>query len=449
VDNLRQVLRQPDFFRLWFGQIISSIGDRFYQCALFTVVLGLNQGTQIGKESARVIFVGMLPALLFAPLLGWIVDRFDRKRILIFADLSRVLLVAALIAVWFHTHDLALVYLLVFFIGAMNCLFIPARQAALPQLVGEGDLISANALISLVGVIASLFGVLLAGGVAAIFGARAGFYVTVGGFAVSAWFIFRITRPLRPEPKVREENAHPLAKTWREISAGWNYVKEDRSTQWVIVMSALFSFVTGFFMISVMEFAVRQLDLSALRDTVGAAASFLARFAPKPPVINIPLTAVGLFMGALGLGLGVGSLTCGSARRWTRRKGLPFAAFLLIGTVLLLFARVPGYFGALLFSVVLGWGSALFAVPIEARLQTEVPNACRGRVFALRNFCTSVAFMGALALHLSGYLLRVLGPSLLIEALGGAMIGMGLVLGALNRRDLAACWGQDRASDAG
>src|ERR1700748_2004812 len=100
MDHFQKVLRQPNFFRLWIGQIISSIGDRFYQFALLSLVLGLNAGTQIGKEGARGVFVGMLPGLLFAPLFGLAVDRLNRKATLIFADLSRVLLVLGLIYVW-------------------------------------------------------------------------------------------------------------------------------------------------------------------------------------------------------------------------------------------------------------------------------------------------------------------------------------------------------------
>ncbi|MDE1172001.1 MAG: MFS transporter [Verrucomicrobium sp.] len=429
-----QVLRQPDFFRLWFGQIISSIGDRFYQCALLTVVLGLNQGTQIGKESARVIFVGMLPGLLFAPLIGWVIDHCNRRRVLIFADLSRVLLVSVLIAIWFLLHNLGWVYVIVFFIGGMNSLFIPARQAALPQLVPPADLIPANALIAMVGVIASLVGTFCGGLVASIFGARASFFITAFGFAASAYFILRIAADLKPAPRTEKHG------TWKQIAAGWQYVRENPPTQWIIVLNTLFAFVTGFFMISVLEFAVGHLDLSVLHHGVAAFGRFLSRVAPRPPVINMPLIAIGLMLGAMGAGLGLGSLTCGSSRRWTRSAALPFVSFVGLGLLLAGFGHLHGYMKALLVCVILGWSSALFVIPIEARLQAEVPNACRGRLFALRNFCTSVAFLVALALHLNGELLRILGPSLLITCLGGGMAAFGLGAAWLNRRNLQALW---------
>ena len=65
--SFSQVLAQPNFFRLWLGQIISSVGDRFYQFALLKVVL---DGTAYGQDTARVVFFGMLPGLIFAPWIG-------------------------------------------------------------------------------------------------------------------------------------------------------------------------------------------------------------------------------------------------------------------------------------------------------------------------------------------------------------------------------------------
>jgi len=442
MEHFHKVLRQSNFFRLWIGQIISSIGDRFYQFALLSLVLGLNEGTQIGKEGARVIFVGMVPGLLFAPLMGLAVDRFNRKVTLVFADLSRVLLVLGLIYIWFEMKNLALVYVIVFFMGGMNSLFIPARQAALPQIVPEGDLITANALMALVGVIASLVGAVCAGLASSIFGARLSFILTAIGFSVSAFFILRITASLRPGERSAERSA--LA-TWREIAGGWEYVRKEVQTQWVIVLSTLFAFVSGFFMISVLEFTVHSLDTTLLKEFVAWMTEVLSHFAPKPPVIDASVIALGILMGALGLGLALGIFNCGPSRRWTRSTGLPFGAFLLVGAAILVFSMITSYVPALAICFVLGWGSAVFTIPIDARLQTEVPDACRGRVFALRNFCTSVAFLVALGFHLSGDLLRLLGPGELIEMLGAGMILSALALGWLNRRSLGTFWGEGKA----
>jgi len=443
MEHFHKVLRQPNFFRLWIGQIISSIGDRFYQIALLTLVLGLNAGTQIGKEGARILFVGMIPGLVFAPLLGLAVDRFNRKAVLVFADLSRVVFALSLLYIWGVRHDLALVYVVVFFMGGMNSLFIPARQAALPQIVSESDLITANALISLVGVIASLTGAIGATTVSSIFGANLSFTLTAVGFLCSAFFLLRIDASLRPEPRAAGRSRGFLA-TWREIAGGWEYVRSEIQTQWVIVLNTLFAFVSGFFAISVLEFTVRSLDTTVLKETLDWMTVVLSHLAPKPPVIDVSVIALVVLMGALGIGMATGIFSCGPARRWTRSTGLPFASFLVVGVIILIFSRITTYLPALAICAILGWVSAVFTISIDARLQTEVPDACRGRVFALRNFCTSVAFLVALAFHLSGDLLRLLGPGELIEMLGAGMIFSALALGWLNRRSLGTFWGEGK-----
>src|SRR5271170_3752244 len=188
--SFRSILGESNFARLWYGQIISSMGDRFYQFALLYVILGIKQGLDAGKDSARVTFCAMLPGLLLAPLYGWIVDRFSRRWVMIYADLARAVLTLSILYLWFHLHSLAAV-----FAG----LFIPARQAALPQIVSTRELITANSLISLIGVIANFIGIPIASFIVSIFGARSSFLFNSLGFLASAWCIYHIKTDLSPD----------------------------------------------------------------------------------------------------------------------------------------------------------------------------------------------------------------------------------------------------------
>src|SRR5258707_3593454 len=173
--TFRSILAEKNFARLWYGQIISSLGDRFYQFALLYVILGLKQGLDVAKDSARVTFCAMLPGLLLAPLYGWTIDRFSRRWVMFWADVARAALTLSFLYLWFHAHSLAAVFTVVFLMGALNGLFIPARQAALPQIVPAGQLVAANALISLIGVIANFIGIPIASLIFSIFGARSSF----------------------------------------------------------------------------------------------------------------------------------------------------------------------------------------------------------------------------------------------------------------------------------
>src|SRR5476649_2041470 len=112
--SFRGILAQPNFARLWYGQIISSMGDRFYQFALLNVILGIKQGLDAGKDGARFTFCAMLPGLLLAPLYGWTVDRFSRRWVMFYADLARAALTLSFLYLWFEIHSLPAVFTVVF-----------------------------------------------------------------------------------------------------------------------------------------------------------------------------------------------------------------------------------------------------------------------------------------------------------------------------------------------
>jgi MFS family permease len=433
--SFREVLSNRNFSRLWFGQIISSIGDRFYQFALLSVILGISQGAGLGKESARVVFCGMLPALLFAPWIGWAVDHYSRKSVMIFSDLVRVVLTLSILYFWFTRHHYAVIFGIIFFMGFMNALFIPARQAALPQIIEPARLVTANALIALIGVIANLVGTIFAGLIVSIFGARSSFMFNAAGFLVSAALIWRIDRPLRPE-----KSTSPSAGHWHEITAGWRLVHSMPGILLLIFLNGLFSFVSGIFLISVLEYIVVSVDLSFARALAGSLTKFLALFAPKPPVFDIPFLSLGLLLACVGLGLGAGVWFCGKSRKWSHSNALPFLSLFLLGFGLVAFARLETYGPALAGSLVLGFLSAIMVIPIEARLQHEIGDSRRGRVFALRNLWTTVCFLVALGVNLNGYWLKTLGAGQMITALGWGVTGLAAVLSALNARKLTTFW---------
>src|SRR5271170_224124 len=113
-SSFRSILDEKNFARLWYGQIISSLGDRFYQFALLSVILGIKAGLDVGKDSARVTFCAMLPGFLLAPLYGWIIDRYSRRWVMFYADLARAGLTLSILYLWFQAHDLVAVFAVVF-----------------------------------------------------------------------------------------------------------------------------------------------------------------------------------------------------------------------------------------------------------------------------------------------------------------------------------------------
>src|SRR5712692_1752341 len=136
------VLRQRNFALLWFGQLISLIGDWVLFIALPFYVYELTGSTL----ATGVMFIAqLLPRLLLGSVAGVFVDRWDRKRIMIIADVLRGFVLLLLLVVR-SPEWLWAVYLVAFVQSAIGQFFIPAKSAIIPLLVGEQDLIEANSL---------------------------------------------------------------------------------------------------------------------------------------------------------------------------------------------------------------------------------------------------------------------------------------------------------------
>jgi MFS family permease len=439
--SFRSILGEPNFARLWYGQIISSMGDRFYQFALLYVILGIKQGMDVGKDSARVTFCAMLPGLLLAPLYGWIVDRFSRRWVMFYADLARAALTLTILDLWFHSHSLPAVFVVVFLMGACNGLFIPARQAALPQIVSSRQLITANSLISLIGVIANFIGIPIAGFIVSIFGARSSFLLNSLGFLASAWCIYHIKSDLSPASHSSDKDK---VGTWRGALAGWRVLREQPELGALVLVNSAFLFISAMFLITILQQIVVTVDLTSVHLLVNTLTKFLSFVAPKPPVFEIKTLAFGLLMAAIGLGLGVGVAICGAAKRRSRSKALPYIALALLGFALIGFSYLREYWPAVAGAAFMGVLSAFILIPIEARLQNDVDDARRGRLFALRNLCTTTSFLLGLAVNLNGTLLTKVGPSNLIEYIGITAVAIAALLAFMNASTLSSFWSTRR-----
>ncbi len=434
--SFRSILGEKNFARLWYGQIISSLGDRFYQFALLSVVLGIKNGIEVGKDSARVTFCAMLPGLLFAPLYGWMVDHFSRRWVMFWSDIARALLTVSILYFWFERHDLVAVFIVIFLMGAFNGLFIPARQAALPQIVSPDKLMPANALISLIGVIANLVGALFAALFVSIFGARGSFLFNAMGFLTSAWLIYHITSNLSPGPATDRKEAG----FWRSSLEGWHVLREQRELGPIVLVKSAFSFISALVLVTILQQIVSTVDLSLVRAMAGSLAHFLTHFAPKPPVFNIQMLGIGILFGAIGLGVGLGVLLCGRSHKWNHSKALPYISLAGLGAALIVFAALTEYGPALIGAIFLGILTSLILIPIEARLQNDVDDARRGRLFALCNLCTTVSFLLGFAVNLDGRLLKLLGPSILIRDTGILTIILAAILALANASTLSSFW---------
>ena len=140
--GLGDLLKIRDYRMLWFGQIVSDFGDSMTSLALLLLVNHLTGST---TALATMAIVLALPSLTFGLVSGVIIDRFDRKKIMVFSDLVRALFVVGFVLVD-SAERIWILYLIGFMQASIATFFTPARSALIPNIVPREGLMSANSI---------------------------------------------------------------------------------------------------------------------------------------------------------------------------------------------------------------------------------------------------------------------------------------------------------------
>jgi MFS family permease len=230
-----RALRHRDFRRLWTGQAISLVGDGIYLVAIAWLVYDISN-----KPGALAIvgFAWTLPQVAGLLLAGVLSDRFERRRLLVIADLIRCAAIGTIAALALaETTELWHVVLLVVVYGLGQALFQPAFTAIVPEVVPREELLQANALRELMEPLGMRFlGPALGGALIALFGVGTAFLVDAATFAVSALVVLGIRR--RPPPRPER------GSMWRDLSEGYAYVRAHAWLWGTLVGAALFLLIT-------------------------------------------------------------------------------------------------------------------------------------------------------------------------------------------------------------
>jgi MFS family permease len=179
----------PNFTKLWSAQVVSLLGDWFNTIVLSTRVVSYSDGS--GLAISIFLMARFLPPLIVGPFAGVLVDRFDRKRILIYSNILRTGIVL-LFLLTTTPNTLWLIYALTIIQFTLSALFEPGQSAITPSLVSHNDLVLANTLASITWSVMLAAGAIIGGAVSAIFGESFALIFDALTFAVAAWLISRI-----------------------------------------------------------------------------------------------------------------------------------------------------------------------------------------------------------------------------------------------------------------
>jgi predicted MFS family arabinose efflux permease len=396
------LLLQRNFAALWWGQLISLLGDRLTYLALGGLLL---QHTHRGSDEHYPVLLALLgnvmaaPVLLFSPFTGAWVDRMDLKRVLIVSDLLRAIVVLAVPWTYALTGHTGTTFVLVFLLFTCNVFFLPAKSAITPEIVPPGELLAANSLLSVAGIAATAIGALGGGWVVDHWGWSAAMQIDALTYLVSVGTIAAVRyRPAGRRATVVPESARHYL---REVREGWATVRDNPHV---------------------------GLGLTALAAVwIGGGFLHVAGNQHIQQVASVPgMERVGVLLFVLGLGAGLGTWFVSTRGRSWPRPVLLGVGLILAGLGLVAFAVTRRFAVFTIAAFLIGTFAAPAFVLTETLLQEGTALLQRGRIFSLRDFLMRFAFI--ISVGVAGWLSRALGgePTLLVAA------GCLVVVGALS-----------------
>ncbi|HET6214524.1 MAG TPA: dTMP kinase [Micromonosporaceae bacterium] len=410
------MLRIRPFRRLWLVLGVASLGDRLGLLATATFASAQVSGDAAkGLAFGSVIAVRLLPALLLGPVAGVLADRFDRRYTMVVCDLLRFVLFASIPIVALRTGNPAATIgwaaIATFLIETVTMIWIPAKEASVPNLIPRARLEKSNqlTLITTYGLTPVLAAALLAGLNAAIVASATPSmpeWVNASSLALYFNALSRLVTAVVVLFGIKEisgrDGGHPGPGTslFRQFIDGWRYVAKTPLVRG-LVLGILGAFAGGGVVVGTAQFYAKSLG--------GGDSTFSVLFAV-------------LFIG-LGLGIALGPRLIGalSRRRWF---GLSIIlAALSVGVLALswhLTLAVVGTFGV-------GVGAGMAFLSGTTLLGWEVGDDVRGRVFAFVQTAVRVVLM--LAISMSGVLVGLGGSrELKVAGLGISVSSTRLLL---------------------
>jgi MFS family permease len=405
MSKFTEVLKNRNFFFLWLGQIISQLGDRLGQMALIAFVYHRTPGSTL--EIAKILSFTIIPVFLIGPIAGVYVDRWDRRRTMYACDFLRTLLVLVIPMFLFYSKGLGLTYLMVFIIFCIGRFFVPAKLSIIPDLVSQKDLLMANSLVNITGMIAAILGFGVSGVLVEWVGAKSGFYLDSLSFLISAALIFLITKRSSASVnlrKVSREIVEVIKKSvLQEIKEGMLYFANKRDIRFASGVTFILWSALGAVYVVLIVFVQNTLH-SATKD-------------------------LGLLIMFLGIGLFFGSLIYGRFGQRLSHYKIIFASLVLSGIMLIVFSLVlkkyPDFLIAAMLSFLLGFLISPIMIASNTIVHNVSDNAMMGKIFSSLEIVMHLGFL--LFMFISSLLAERFSHSLILVIVGCLLTVLGII----------------------
>jgi MFS family permease len=414
------VFRNRPFLLLWLSQLATQVGGNMVLYGLTVLVRDL---TSSNSAVSVLILTFLAPAVIFSAIAGVYVDRYDRRVVLIVTNLLRA---GLFIALAFLDANIAAVFVLNMAVSIVTTFFAPAELSMIPIVVPASQLTAANGIFTLTLNAAFAIGFTVLGPLVVTIANPtvlivlvAILYLVAGAFC---WTLPAAPPGTMPHGDTLHETEEAVGSFLEQFREGIGYVQAHPIVRWSLLYLGVAASIVGILGVLGPAFAQDVLGLRT-KDFV---------------VIVLPL----------GIGVVVGVVAVNAIQSLVSRRRLIESGMLVLGASLAAITiagpiaqfvrdvndRVPGpdlsaYVSVLTIVVVIafvaGIGYAFTAIPAQTELQSEIPQAVRGRVFGILNMLVSVASL--LPIIIVGPISDAFGTMPVVLVAAGVIFLVGIV----------------------
>lgn len=380
------LLKNSRFRKLWVSQFVSGIGDWLVVGLLIPLVTTLSDGSAFAV--AGIMIVKILPSLLLSSVVGVLVDRFDRRKLMIACDAIRAVLTFGLL----FTNSLAVIYSVVFLMEVASLFFTPAKNALIPHLVDEDEVVTANGLSYTTQQASMLIGLTMSGAILAGFeaivrwvlasgfpfvdmlvgrlapallGPRAGVFVNAGSFIISALVVTSIS----VKSKVVHDGKFTLSLLGRDAIDSFRFLGKHRELRGLLVTVGTAILGGG---------AIITVGLVHVQQNLSGGVPILDEFEVLRKLIAAPQTFMLVF---IALGMVAGALVVPKLASRVPLQALFIGGVVVFGGGMLVFSLSSLYWVAAVFALIAGFSIASLTVSGNTYVIRTTSDDIRGRVF--------------------------------------------------------------------
>lgn len=355
------VFRNRNFTLLWSAQLVSTIGSALTSLAASILVY---------RETGSALSVGLMlmataaPSIVLGLIAGVFVDRWDRKRIMLIADLIRAALVFAI--PFLVTSNIVWLYVIVLLTSCVGQFFEPAQSSVLPEVASDEELAAANSLMAISSFGATAVG-FAASGLLAQFSLEVAFYIDAVTFLISAACIF-LTRV----PAAQPQEDTRISAVFRNMQSGVKFLFDAPILRSSFILLPLMGISFGLTNSLLLPFATRVLGATEFE--------------------------YGIQEGLASLGFVIGSLLMARAADRLPEGQWLTISFVALGITEIIFSQLSSIPLAFFFVALSGFANAPSVVARQLVLQRNTPREMRGRVASVFFVTRDVCFLIGMAM---------------------------------------------------